>query len=314
GPAGEGRPTLSTVIVSWNVRDLLARCLDSLRRELLAWPELSSETFVVDNASSDGSPALVRGQYSWARLLTNEANVGFAEANNQAIRLSRGQYILLLNPDTELRPGALNALLVFMQSRPGVGMAGARLLNPDGSLQRSCYRQPSLAREFLLMFHLDALASYGSYRMEKWDLTRPRQVDSILGACMLIPGPVLEQVGLLDSNYFMYSEEVDLCQRVRQAGYPIYWVPQAQITHFWGGSSAQVADNMFEQLYRSKLRFYRKFGGRGSGRLYKLILFAAGLARLALSPFTLFEGPASRKRHCQLTRRYGRLLRALPSF
>ncbi|UCG25837.1 MAG: glycosyltransferase family 2 protein [Chloroflexota bacterium] len=233
--------TLSIVIISWNVRELLSGCLDSVQSNLLANPDLVTETFVVDNASTDGSQEMVRCEYPWVRLIENTENVGFAQANNQAIQMSCGQYVLLLNPDTEASPGALRALLDSLANLPGAGMAGARLLNDDGSLQVSCYREPTLLREFLLMFHLDGFLSYGSYRMKSWPLDRPREVDTVMGACMLIRKSVLESIGLMDQGYFMYSEEVDLCYRIRRAGWRIYWVPQAKVVHFGGQSTQQVA-------------------------------------------------------------------------
>ena len=216
---------LSIIIASWNTCDLLAACLQSICRSSSPQTLLSSETFVVDNASTDGSTSMVRRDYPWVRLLENNNNVGFARANNQAIEESCGQYLLLLNPDTELRPGALEALVRFTDGCPRAGAVGPQLLNPDGSLQPSCSLAPTLSREFWRLLHLDVLYPYGSYRMTRWPLDNPRPVDVVQGACLLMRRDVIEQIGVLDAGYFMYTEEVDLCCQIRKAncqstGYP----------------------------------------------------------------------------------------------
>jgi GT2 family glycosyltransferase len=217
-----------------------------------------------------------------------------------------------LNPDTEIKPGALRTLLDFVKAEPQVGVVGAQLLNADGSLQTSCYPTPTLLRELWRLFHLDRLYPYGSYRMADWDRTEPRPVEALLGACLLIRRQVFDEVGLLDEGYFMYSEEIDLCYRVRQAGWPIYWAPQAQIVHYGGQSTQQIPTKMFLHLYGSKLRYFRKHYGRFSALIYKFILLTATLARLIIVPLALLERPGKRRHHLRLAGHYGRLVIALP--
>jgi GT2 family glycosyltransferase len=303
---------LSIVIVSWNTCDLLVQCLESIIADAaeLTCPEI--EILVVDNASIDETVEVIQQQFPWIHLIENNQNVGFAQANNQAIHESKGNYVLLLNPDTELKPGALQTMLDFMEKAPKVGMVGARLLNEDGSLQTSCYPVPTLIREWWRLFHLDFLHPYGTYHMADWSLTEPRQVDTLLGACLLIRRQVLDEVGLLDEGYFMYSEEIDLCYRINQAGWPIYWVPEAQIVHYGGQSTQQAPTKMFLNLYGSKLRYFRKHYGRSSALAYKVIILAAALGRLALSPVALLERPNKRRHHLHLAGNYGRLIVALP--
>jgi N-acetylglucosaminyl-diphospho-decaprenol L-rhamnosyltransferase len=303
---------LSIIVVNWNTLELLAKCLSSVWDEIRTLHPLRVETLVVDNASTDGSAQMVRERFPWVMLIENQDNVGFARANNQAILQSTGRYVLLLNPDTEVRPGALEALVRFMETHPQAGGAGARLLNPDGTLQVSCYPAPTLWRELWRMFHLDALRPYGVYHMQDWDVNRHRQVDVVQGACLILRQETLDQVGLLDDEYFIYSEEVDLCHRLQQVGWELYWVPQAQVVHYGGQSTQQVAAEMFLRLYQGKILFFRKHYGWLTTQVYKFILLVATLTRLLISPLAWLEHSPRRERHLTLTSHYRRLLRALP--
>ena len=243
--------------------------------------------FVVDNASSDGSADMVATEYPQVRLIINPHNTGFAAANNLAIRQCSGSYVLLLNPDTELLPGAIISLLDIMLRHPNVGVSGARLLNRNGSLQQSCYLFPTLSREAWLLFHLDRVLPYAVYETHKWSLSLNRRVDSVQGACMLVRSACLEQVGLLDEDYFMYTEEVDLNYRIAKAGWDIYWVPRARVIHLGGQSTKQIATEMFIRLYQSKVLFFRKHYGSRAAIVYKGILAAASSVRLLASTLRL---------------------------
>jgi GT2 family glycosyltransferase len=300
---------LSILIVNWNTRDLLSQCLFSVYAHP---PAGSFEVIVVDNASADGSAAMVRRCFSQITLIENDQNPGFAAANNQAIALSRGRYLLLLNPDTIVYPGALSALITFMDQNPAAGAAGSMLLNPDGSLQPSCHPEPTLTRELWRLFHLDKLKPYALYPMETWPADQPREVDTIQGAALLIRRSVVDEVGLLDDRYFMFSEEVDWCVRIRRAGWPIYWVPQSRVIHFGGQSTGQVATAMFVQLYRGKLQYFRNHYGAIHGLLYKGELLLAAAARLLVIPFAWLLQPTRRPDHVRLARLYGRLILSLP--
>lgn len=300
---------LSIIIVSWNTRDLLEQCLASV---FASPPACAFEVWVVDNASTDGSNELVRRRFPQVRLVENTDNLGFAGGNNQAIRASAGRYVLLLNPDTEVKSGALETLVRFMEEQPQAGAAGSRLLNPDQTLQPSCYPLPTLSRELWRLFHLDAVRPYGTYRMADWSLDSPRAVDVIQGACLILRRTALDQVGLLDEDYFMYSEEVDLCFRLQKAGWQLHYVPRAKVVHYGGQSTQQVAAEMFLRLYQGKLIFFRKHRGWMAGQAYKLVLLAAAAARLLLSPLAWFESPSHRQQHLTLANNYWRLMMALP--
>lgn len=300
---------LSILIVSWNTRDLLAQCLASI---IANSPSGEYEVIVVDNASADGSAAMVRTRFPETVLIENKANVGFAGANNHAIARSRGRYLLLLNPDTVVEPGAPAALVDFMDAQPDAGAAGALLLNPDGSLQDSCYPAPTIFRELWRLFHLDALFPLAQYRMDEWPRDTPRAVDTVQGACMIVRREVIDRVGMMDPSYFMYSEEVDWCLRIRRAGWRIYWVPRSRIVHFGAQSTRQVASRMFVQLYRGKLQYFRKHYGRAYALVYKAVLLAASAARILVTPLVWLALPNQRSDSARLARNYGRLILTLP--
>lgn len=304
---------LSLIIVNWNTCTLLAACLAAVEAELASFAADQVETWVIDNASTDGSVGLVQTRFPWVRLLKNRVNLGFASANNQAMQVARGRYFLLLNADTELLPGALSTLVQFMELHPQAAAAGVRYLNLDGSLQLSCYPAPTLAREVWRMFHLDRIYPFGAYPMATWCMQTPRTVEVVQGAALLLRRTVLEQIGRFDTRYFMYSEEVDLCQRMRQAGWSIYFVPTACIMHHGGQSSRQAALTMFLQLYRSKILYFRKYHGATATFLYKVMLFCATITRLGLTPLAWLEAPARRRQHLTVANHYRHLALLLPS-
>ena len=301
---------LSIILVSWNTRDLLIACLQALGENL---PErIRREVIVVDNGSSDGSVPAVRAAFPDVRLIENQTNPGFAAANNQGIRVSGGRAILLLNSDTIVRPGAIETLLETQKRLPDAGIIGPRLLNPDGSLQPSCFPAPTLLREIWRLFHLDALHPVGIYPVERWPVDTSRSVDVIQGACMLIRREVIEHVGLLEESFYMYSEELDFCRRARRRGWAVVWEPRATVVHWGGQSTRQLAEAMFLYLYRGKVMYFRKHHGKVTAFLYKGILAGASLARLLLSPLVWPGRRQVNQRRSQLRESYRRLLMALP--
>ena len=299
---------LQIVIVSWNTRELLKTCLESVFADAESGP---IEVWVVDNASTDGSQEMVRRAFPQVVLVENLANLGFAPANNLAIRRGEAEFVLLLNSDTQVLPGALGKMAAFMQAHPSAGAAGPRISNPDGSLQTSCYPMPTLGREFWRLFHLDRLRPYGSYRMDRWSTAGERKVDVLLGACLLLRRSALDEIGLLEESYFMYSEDLDICYRLARRGWEAYWLPQAEIVHFGGQSTRQAAGPMFLRLYRSKLEFFQRHHGRPAAFFYKMVLLSASLARLALSPLAWLLPSPDRSRRLELAHNYRRLVREL---
>jgi len=272
---------LSVVVVSWNVKDLLAACLNSVFSSLSA-TVLDYEVWVVDNASSDGSPAMVRERFPQARLVANPDNRGFAAANNQALTQAGGRYSVLLNPDTVVIADALGILLGFLDSQPSVGMAGPRLAYTDGSFQHSAFRFPSLAQVFHDFFHvhhrLRDSRFNGRYPRALYESGRPFPIDHPLGACMMVRRQAFQQVGGFDEQYFMYCEEVDWAMRMKQAGWDVYCVPAAQLIHHAGQSTRQFRDKMFVALWRSRFRLFGKHYGSVFNWVVRRIV-RAGLRR-----------------------------------
>ena len=301
---------VSVVIVNWNTRDLLAQCLKSVFETA---GDLKLEVFVVDNASSDVSADMVRHEFPQVQIIENQENVGFARANNQAIRQSAGRYVLLLNSDTQARPGALRTLVNALDSLSRAGAGGPRLLNPDGTLQPMCHPMTTIWREFWYLLHLDGIVRLSTYNMTHWDATVAHPVDVVSGACLLLRREALQEIGLLDERYFMYAEEVDFCYRLAERGWEVYWLPMAEVMHMGGGSTRQVSDEMFLQLYKSKYLFFKKTQGWFGGQLFKLILFIAAVLRILASPAAFVFRRDRRDHWLMKTRQYYRLLVTLPS-
>jgi len=300
---------LSIIIVNWNTWDLVRQLLASINSQA---PRFRYEVWVVDNASTQSCPTDLLTSFPQVHFLQNTTNVGFARANNQAIQCCAGQYVLLLNSDTVVLAGALQILVDAMVALPKAGAVGARLLNQDGSLQASAHPNLTLFREGWRLFHLDRLLPLSIYRMEDWPLEVAHRTDVLMGACLLVRKQILDQIGLLDEDYYIYTEEVDLCYRIQQAGWLLYWVPQAEVIHFGGQSTKQMAEKMFIQLYRSKVQYFRKTQGRLGAGAYKLILLGAALLRIMASPLTALEEARTRTKHLSLSRQYMHLLKALP--
>lgn len=270
----------SVVIVSWNTRRLTSDCLASL--PAAAGP-LRWEAWVVDNASTDGSPEAIRTEFPDVHLIANAVNLGFAAANNLAIRASRGRYVLLLNSDTVMAPGSLAALVQFAEARPALGVAGPMLLNPDGSFQSGPIPFPSLWTEGLSTTGLGKRLRFAGYPSRGPEVSGLAQrTDYVSGACMLARRQAVDEVGLLDEGYFMYSEEPDWCWRMRQRGWETWYTPDARVTHFGGQSTHQVRDPMYIALHRSKVRFFRQHRGSWRARCLVAMFMATSGARTLL--------------------------------
>ena len=215
---------------------------------------------------------------------------------------------MLLNSDTEVHPGLFASLVGFMDTHPEAGACGPMLINGDGSLQPSCHPVLTPWREFWRLTFLDWFFPLAHYPLRQWGTVESREVEVIKGACLVLRRIALDEVGFLDSSYFMYTEEMDLCFRLRQSGWKLYWVPEGRVTHYGEGSSRQVAEEMYVQLYRSKVQFHRKFGGDKRARYFKRLLTLAYVPRLLVTAVTqLVHAP-----HRRLNHTYRRLLAELP--
>jgi hypothetical protein len=276
---------LSVVIVSWNVRDLLRRCLQSVLANPPSCALTGLEVIVVDNGSSDATVEMVQTEFPNVYLIANEENRGFPAANNQGVAIARGRYVLLLNPDTEVVGDALATMVAFADAHPEVGMIGPQLLNPDGSVQSSRRRLPTLATAFFESTWLEPCAP--RRLLDRYYISdRPddaiQDVDWITGAAMLARREAIDEVGPMDEGFFMYSEELDWCRRFQEAGWRVVYLPTAQIVHYVGKSSEQVVAARHIHFQTSKVRYFRKYHGRAASEMLRWFLLANYVWQLGL--------------------------------
>ena len=262
----QGMVDISIVMVNWNTKHLLLQSLGSIYQTS---KKMKIEVWVVDNGSSDGSVTAVREKFPVVLLIENENNLGFAKAVNQGLRKASGRYVLLLNPDTQVKHGAIERLVSFMNAHPDVGIAGAQLFNADGSKQNSIANFPSLATELLNKNFLRWLFP-GTFPGKERDYPEPIEVDSVIGACMMVRREASDQVGLLDEDYFLFLEETDWCYRMKKAGWKVYHVPQAEVYHFQGKSAEKDKKRAKVEYYRSRYQFFKK--NRGSWQWFILLI------------------------------------------
>ncbi|MDO8512179.1 MAG: glycosyltransferase family 2 protein [bacterium] len=255
----------SIIIVNWNTGPMLRECLDSLPGAFSNNEEY--EVFVIDNASVDQSVAIAEGSPQKIQLFKVKKNLGFAKANNIGIRQSKGDYVILLNPDTVATEGCFTKLIAFLQEKPKVAAVGPRLLNADLSWQPSCRSFPSvgvLAAMFLKLPHFfPNMVGYRKYLMKDFTYESETVVDQIMGACMVIPRDMLDRIGLLDEKYWIWFEEVDWCRRAKELGLEIWFAPVSEIVHYGGVSFKQAFVPVRKEwrFMRSALRYVRKHIG-----------------------------------------------------
>lgn len=299
---------LGIVVVSYNTRQLAHNCLASVF-DALQHERLSAQVWVVDNASSDGSAEMVLRDHPQVSLIASPENIGFAGGTNLGLAAiervpDTPRHVLLLNPDTLVRPNALTEMVSFLDAEPAAGAVGAQLFYGDGSFQHGAFRFPTLWMAFFdfwtINHRLTNSRLNGRYPRQQYDAGRPFPIDHPLGAALMIRHETLTRVGPLDEGYFMYCEEIDWCIRAKRAGWGIYCVPSAQIVHLAGQSTSQFREQMFVALWRSRLRLFEKHYGRAYNAAVRLIL-RAGIAkrvrqvRRALAEHTLETGVAQKQ-------------------
>lgn len=327
-------PDLSIVVVSYNTVALLRKCLTAVYAN--PHHRYSFELFVVDNASGDGSAEMVRQEFPQVKLIANPDNRGFAAASNQGLAQAQGNYLLLLNPDTEVIGPALWQMLGFLEAEPQAAVVGPALVYSDGSFQESAFRFPGLSQIFLDFFPLNwRLARSrlnGRYprRLYNGEYPQAFEIDFPLGACLMVRRSVADKVGLMDDAFFMYMEEIDWCYRIKQTEMPqsyrpvglrfrpgrrhpshwrIYTLPAAKVIHHAGASTRQFRQEMLVQLFRSRSYFYKKHYSLGFQRVARLIT-GLGLAVRSIQALTgQLRGQLTRSESGERLRAYRRIWR-----
>lgn len=283
---------LSVTICSWNTVDDLRACLQSLRDEAVRTPRF--EVIVVDNASGDGSPDMVRAEFPEFTLLAQDSNLGFTGGHNLALSQRRAPHAALLNSDTVVHPGAIATILDVFAGDPTVGVVGPKLLNPDGSLQYSCRRFPNPVaaafRNTLLGRFFPKNRFVDDYLMKDFDHESSIDVDWVSGAALFIRQEVYDKLGGLDPKFFMYCEDTDYCKRTWDAGFRVLYVPQAVVTHAIGRSTDKAANKMIVRFHRSMLYYYKKhIASRSAPPVRQLLIAFAALALSARAGLFLLK-------------------------
>lgn len=263
---------LSVIIITWNMADLVRECLDRLLGQT---HHASMEIIIVDNASRDGTTDIIRSEYPQVTLIANEENVGYARANNQAIGISKGRYILLHNTDAMVIEDAVDRMVAFMDAHPGVGVLGPRLLNVDGSLQRwTAGAFPSLGSAICHFFMLSRVAPgrrllRGMYLSHDFD--RPTEVDWVSSASFILRAEALREVGVLDETFFAYMEDVDICYRMKQAGWQVCYDPECSVVHYMGQNTKSRPGRVSPSSIRNLNAYFKRRHGLVPALLLKII-------------------------------------------
>jgi len=282
----------SIIIVNFNTRALLNKLLISIKEKIKS---LEYEIIVVDNNSQDGSVKFLKKHFPETVLIENKINMGFSKANNQGAKLAKGRYLLFLNSDTLVCDGAIEKMLEYLQKNQSTTIVGPKLLNQDGTLQRSCGVFPNLLTEFSGRTFLNRLFPtskvFGAYKLGTWDYATEKKVDWVSGACMLIRKNVFDQVGGFDEYIYMFYEDVDLCLRVKKAGYKVAFLPDAQIYHIGGGSWQTYREIPIFHSYRSVLYFFLKHYPKWKTAPLKIFLIIEFLlSYLIFVPYLVITG------------------------
>lgn len=303
---------LSVCVVNYNTKYLLGQCLSSLLEHSEG---LDVEIVVVDNHSWDESVNMIKRDFPEVKLIANKRNTGYAHAVNQAIKLSRGDFILVLNSDTVVLPATLLQTLQFMDHQKDAGIVGCRVLNPDKTLQKSCRSFPSILNYIYENFYFDRLFSqsrwFGRPFMSYFKYDEIREVDVVLGAFMMTRRELVDQIGGMDEQFFMYSEETDYCYRAKQNGWKVYFYPDAEIIHFGGQSTQDASVRMFIELHKSHLRYASKYQGKGYMFVVKIILMCGIVVRVFISFVVCILDFLGKKNPDESKRRLTRYWRAL---
>lgn len=295
--AGEA-PDVSVVIVTWNTRDLLLEALRSLYAETTA---VTFEVIVVDNASEDGTSAVVNHLYPDVRLIELATNRGFTGGNNVGFEVARGRHVLLLNSDTIVLQSTVEPLVRFLDEHPRAGTAGARHLNADGSLQRSMDDVPTLLPDALYyteLYRVPAIRRWLSRRSAWWsDHDVEREAGWVNGACMMVRRDVITEIGGLDERLFIYGEELDWCYRMKQAGWTVHFIPSAEVIHLGGLAMDAAADRRTQLLMKGQVHFHREHSSPRTAAAFNAVLALTAVVRLVAICLVWAAEIVSRRRY-----------------
>lgn len=285
--------TFSFIIVNWNVRELLEKCLLSIAKFS---SHFNYEVIVADNASMDGSVWMMRERFPQINLIANTKNVGFAAGVNQGIKQARGEYIVLLNPDVEIKESTLEKLLDEFKNYADSGIVGGKIKNEDGSIQPSVRAYPDIWSHILITLkfqHILKSRAIGRYMAEDFNYDKRQEVDQVMGAFFAIRRKVIEQIGLMDERFFLWFEEVDFCKRVKTSGWKIIYTPESEVIHLGGKSFGQISSVARQRIFNKSLRYYmRKHKGLVVWLIFAilhpislLLAFSTGLFHPKLSAY-----------------------------
>jgi GT2 family glycosyltransferase len=303
---------LSILIVNWNSAHYLRPCLSSVYQETKG---ISFEVVVLDNASYDGSERLIKEEFPQAIFIQGTENLGFTKGNNFAYPYTCGRNLLLLNPDTEIRDAALTKMLAAFESLPGAGAIGCRLLNTDGSVQPSVHAFPTILNQLVD-------SDFLRQRFPRWRLwgmqgksgtsSTPIEVDAVGGACLMVKRDIFEQVGMLALDYVMFGDDLDLCYRIKKAGYKVYYTGQAEVVHHGGKSTASWKQSLSDVWVRdSTYRFVVKTRGGPYGAVHKATMALSAVLRLAVVGLLFPFASTNAERRKQLVGKLAKWLRVL---
>jgi len=268
-------PLLSIIIITWNSEEFIEKCLKSI---FDSKGSIDLEVIVVDNASQDTTTKIIERFKPEVRLISNQQNLGYAKANNQGIEVSKGDYVLLLNPDVELKENCLKLMLDFLENHKDIDGLAPQLLNPDGSIQPSCREFPDFS---ILLWEFSGLSFLfsknrisGRWRMGYFDFQSSREVDQPMGSCLLLRRKVFQEIGVFDEQFSIFFNDVDLCYRIKKSGGKLYFLPEAKALHYKGGSTRQAKPQMILSAHLSFFRFLSKYK---NGALNQILLYLSGI-------------------------------------
>lgn len=276
---------LSIIIVNYNTKTLTLECIESVYNSKLNY---QFEIIVTDNNSSDGSVQAIIESFPNVKVIENKKNVGFSKANNQAIAASKGRYVLLLNSDTIVNETTLSTMVKFMDKQQDAGATGCKVVLPDGSLDKACHRGfPTPEASF---YYMTGLAKkfpnspkYNSYHKSYLNMNETHEIDCLVGAFMIVRRETIDEIGMLDEEFFMYGEDIDWCYRIKEAGWNIYYVPHVSIVHYKGASSRKKPYKIVYEFHRAMYLFHKKHFAKKYNVFINLLVYIGILLKLSIS-------------------------------